>query len=149
MKKIKIIGLGNPYRGDDGVGLAVIEELKKMSLPDDVELIDSGADDLGIFEHMKTCSHLIIVDAISAGKEPGTVMEFTAERLNGIRNTRNLDIHSFGLAGAIELAKKMRVQGKITIIGVEPEITNHKEGLSDLVRSKIPLLVSKIGTLLD
>jgi hydrogenase maturation protease len=149
MKRVKIIGLGNPYRGDDGVGLAVIAELKKLNLPRDIEIIDSGADDLGIFEHLKNCDHLIIIDAISADKAPGTIMEFNAERLNGLHNTRNLDIHSFGLAGAIELAKKMKVQGKITVVGIEPENTDLVDKLSDLINSKIPELIKAVKQLIN
>jgi hydrogenase maturation protease len=43
-----VIGLGNPLRGDDGVGVRVAQMLATQSLPDDVEVIDGGTQGLGI-----------------------------------------------------------------------------------------------------
>lgn len=40
---IAIVGVGHPLRGDDSAGLSVIEELQKLSLPDEIHLIDTGA----------------------------------------------------------------------------------------------------------
>ena len=38
-----ILGLGNPLRGDDGVGTAVIANLRNHpDLPPDVDLVDGG-----------------------------------------------------------------------------------------------------------
>ena len=37
-----IIGCGNPLQTDDGFGPAVIAELKKLDLPDNVKVLDAG-----------------------------------------------------------------------------------------------------------
>ena len=41
--EIVIVGCGNPLFGDDGFGPAVIEEMKKLTLPDNVTIQDGGA----------------------------------------------------------------------------------------------------------
>ena len=41
-REIVIAGCGNPLYGDDGFGPAVVEELKKLQLPDNVKVIDAG-----------------------------------------------------------------------------------------------------------
>ena len=37
-----VIGLGNPLRGDDGVGVRVAHLLAKEPLPPNVEVVDGG-----------------------------------------------------------------------------------------------------------
>ena len=41
--EIVIVGCGNPLFGDDGFGPAVIEEMEKYTLPDNVSIQDGGA----------------------------------------------------------------------------------------------------------
>ena len=41
-REIVIAGCGNPLFADDGFGPAVVEELKKLQLPDNVKVIDAG-----------------------------------------------------------------------------------------------------------
>jgi coenzyme F420 hydrogenase subunit delta len=41
-QEIVICGCGNPLFADDGFGPDVIEELKKVPLPDTVKVIDAG-----------------------------------------------------------------------------------------------------------
>jgi len=44
MKKIGVIGIGNPLRKDDGIGIVLLEKLVEIKddLPDDIEYIDGG-----------------------------------------------------------------------------------------------------------
>jgi hydrogenase maturation protease len=42
MAKVLILGLGNPFRGDDGIGPAVIATLQNQDLPRDVVALDGG-----------------------------------------------------------------------------------------------------------
>ena len=43
-----VLGLGNPLRGDDGVGVRVVQQLAKWCLPSDVEVVDGGTRGLGL-----------------------------------------------------------------------------------------------------
>ena len=40
--EIVIVGCGNPLFADDGFGPAVVEEMKNLSLPDNVKVEDAG-----------------------------------------------------------------------------------------------------------
>ena len=40
--EIVIAGCGNPLFADDGFGPAVVEEMQKLTLPDNVAIIDAG-----------------------------------------------------------------------------------------------------------
>jgi hydrogenase maturation protease len=41
-QEIVICGCGNPLFADDGFGPAVVEELQKLDLPENVKVIDAG-----------------------------------------------------------------------------------------------------------
>ena len=43
-----IIGYGNFLRGDDGVGVKIIERLENINLPDDVKIINGGIRDIDV-----------------------------------------------------------------------------------------------------
>ena len=48
-----IIGLGNPLRGDDGVGVRVVQAFAEQALPAGVEVVDGGTQGLGIVNLME------------------------------------------------------------------------------------------------
>ena len=47
MAKTLILGLGNPFRGDDGIGPGVVAALRKEKFAPDVSIIDGDEDSSG------------------------------------------------------------------------------------------------------
>ena len=76
-----VIGLGNPLRGDDGVGVRVAEALAEQALPDDVEVVDGGTQGLGLVNLMEGRQRVILVDAADMGKAPGEFVRFTLDEV--------------------------------------------------------------------
>ena len=70
---VAVVGVGNPLMGDDGVGIAVIRELARQSLPAHVALFDAGTSLLDILPEVAHCERIILVDCCRAGGEPGTL----------------------------------------------------------------------------
>ena len=74
--EIVVAGCGNPLFADDGFGPAVIEEMEKLTLPDNVMIVDAG---LGgphfIFTLLdpEVTKKLVIVDIADYGAEPGSI----------------------------------------------------------------------------
>jgi len=139
--EIVIAGCGNPLFADDGFGPAVIEELQKLTLPDNVTIIDAG---LGgphfIFTLLdpEVTKKLIIVDIADFGAKPGEITKLRAEDLppGSYR-----DAHSWDLAEPLQ-----RINDKIdiTIIGCQPAKVTDPEmeiGLSDEIQKAIPRTV--------
>ena len=82
--EIVIVGCGNPLFGDDGFGPAVIEEMEKLTLPDNVTIQDGGAGAphfiFNILDPGRT-KKLIVVDISDFNAKPGTVAKFPGEKL--------------------------------------------------------------------
>ena len=75
----KVIGFGNIFMGDDGVGVRVIEKLKEddeIKKLDNVELIDGGTSGIDLIFMLKQAEKAIIIDAVDAGQAEGEIIEF-------------------------------------------------------------------------
>ena len=76
-----IIGLGNPLRRDDGVGVRVVELLAARDLPAGVEVVDGGTPGLGLVPLLEGRQRVILVDAADLGREPGAFVRFTLDQI--------------------------------------------------------------------
>src|SRR5512136_1287978 len=117
-----VLGLGNPLRGDDGVGPAVIEWLDRQELPPGVEAIDGGTAGLNIVSTLIGHERAIIVDAANVGRTPGAWVRFMPEVARLKDNDTALSLHSAGLTEALALGAALNVLPReIIIYGVQPK----------------------------
>jgi len=144
---VKIIAVGNPAYGDDGIGAAVLEALRSDGLEPGVELIDVQTDALAMIDHFTADGTHVIIDAAGMGETPGSVVRFTPDEVRLRINWDHLSMHGFGLAETFALAASIgEMPVKVVIIGVEPEIVEFDRGLSAAVAAAIPEIVSLIQT---
>src|SRR5271157_6138154 len=103
--QIQIIGVGNDWRRDDAVGLETVRELKRLSLPTEVLLIEGVSDGLALLDFWERADHVVVIDAVSAAASPGTVYRYDA--LHDVLPSELAfhSTHAFGVAEALELAK--------------------------------------------
>ncbi|MDH7491272.1 MAG: coenzyme F420-reducing hydrogenase, FrhD protein [Methanolinea sp.] len=146
--EIVIAGCGNPLFADDGFGPAVIEELQRLGLPDNVKAVDAG---LGgphfIFTLLDPAvtRKLIIVDTADFGGKPGQLARFSVDDLppGSYR-----DAHSWDLT---EPLHRLKHKVDITVIGCQPRRVSAPEfeiGLSDEVMAAIPRAVREVLALI-
>jgi hydrogenase maturation protease len=148
-----IIGLGNPLRGDDGVGVRVAEALAALPLPRDVEVIDGGTQGLGIVNLMEGRQRVILVDAANVGETPGQFVRFTLDEVDWLGGTsplgdgQYLNIHYAGLREALLLAQALdSLPPEIVVFGVQPVKTDWESALSSEVEETLPDLIDAILT---
>jgi len=82
--EIVIVGCGNPLFGDDGFGPAVIEEMEKLTLPDNVTIQDGGAGAphfIFNFLNPEVTKKLIIVDIADFNARPGSISKISGKDL--------------------------------------------------------------------
>ncbi|MBE2196144.1 MAG: hydrogenase maturation protease [Anaerolinea sp.] len=142
-----VLALGNPLRGDDGVGAAVLAYLENCVLPPGVTLLDGGTPGLETALIIRDYGRVIIIDAAEMGTAPGTWRRFSPshghlrEDQEALRGT----LHNAGLAEALALAQALGIlPSEIVIYGVQPEIIGWEPGLSDPVRAVVPQIGRKI-----
>ena len=141
--KILVIGVGNPFRGDDGIGSAIIKILRTENSPDFV-LVDGGTDGLALLDQLAEYKKAIIIDAVQMLEAPGVVRLFVPEEARIKIKSDVLSTHGFGLAEMLKLADELNIKTKIKIIGIQPKSIDFGEGLSDEIKNQIPQILKLI-----
>jgi len=126
-----IVGLGNPLMGDDGVGVAVVEELMRRRLPEGVRA-GVAPDVLHLPSLWEGESNVWMVDAVSAGGPPGTIHVLDHAQILELddhhRSAHQLSLPEglrWLLHGCPELAGV-----RFRLWGIEPETLSARSGLT-------------------
>ncbi len=139
-----VIGIGNPYRRDDGVGPAVIRELVHQA-PPGVCLREHSGEGASLMEMWEGRPRVILVDAVVSGAAPGTVHRLEAHRQPIPASFFHYSTHAFSLAEAVELSRALgTLPPEITVYGVEGTDFDHGLGLSPPVAAAVGEVVHQI-----
>ncbi len=151
-KETLILGVGNPLRGDDGVGPEIINLLIKRNnthpLPPSVTMVDGGTDGLGLIEYFREYKKVILIDAVLMGMPPGTVKVFNPDDAFFHIGGDSLSTHGFGISELIKFAKELDILPKLSIIGIQAENTDYGAGLSESVKCNMEKVISVINNLI-
>jgi hydrogenase maturation protease len=146
-KSILVVGVGNPYRCDDRIGLMIAEHLRKI-LPEQVEVILHNSDGLSLIDVWKNFDCVYLLDAVNSGGDPGQVYRFDAiaQQLPG-NFFKKYSTHSFDIPATIALAKNLNnLPEELIIYGVESKNFGMGSHISDEVRkagSKVSRYIKK------
>jgi len=136
--EIRVIAVGNPLQGDDGVGLAILERLRKSSWPVQVQLVDGGTGGVDLLRLMEGAKQVILIDAVAMGKSPGTVERFLPEAVHLVDSEgRGLSLHQAGLAEVLALGRELEILPSLVIFGVQPDQVTPGTGLSTKVAAAV------------
>ncbi|MEN8005878.1 MAG: hydrogenase maturation protease [Candidatus Krumholzibacteriota bacterium] len=142
---MKIFAVGNSFFGDDGVGAAVLERIRREDVFPGADLIDVHTDALALLDHLSRGEMNVVVDAAEMGLEPGAAIGFRPSEVRLKINSDHLSMHGFGLAEAFDLAAQLdRMPDDVLIVGVEPERVQINQGLSAVVSDAVPRVISII-----
>jgi len=138
-----VVGVGNLLLKDEGIGVHIARALQQMDIPQDTKIIDGGTSpDLPYY--LKDTDRLIILDAVKAGGEPGTVYRFHPHDVN-IESEGTTSAHDFGLEQSLRI---MRLTGsepkEIVIIGIEPKEIDWGTELSTELQQRIPEIINVV-----
>jgi hydrogenase maturation protease len=121
MKPFLILGIGNLLRTDDGVGVHVVNQLNDSGkLPDWVEAIDAGTSGLDLPAMMQGRERVLVVDALEANEEPGSIFRFDALRLASSA-PHAVSSHEAGIVEALRALETLGERPEAEIIGVVPQ----------------------------
>ena len=147
---IKLIGLGQSFRGDDGIGIISVKRwmdqhpttANNPSLH--VEILESPG--LALLDSLDGAKFALLVDAVQTGKPPGTIHHVSSEDLDSFLPDSK-SAHGWGVAETLFIEKQVNtivMPEKILIIAIEAE--NFKVGttISPLLDAKLPEIVKII-----
>jgi hydrogenase maturation protease len=150
--KVLILGVGNLLRSDDGVGLHVIEALRKEETGDNIDLIEAVSG-LDILDAIKGYDRIILVDAIKTGGEPGIIYQLSLEDFKDKQTVNSFSTHlNMDIPTMLELGNRLfpkKMPEDIQIIAIEAEdITTISDKCTPKVEKAIPEVVELIKRLI-
>ena len=137
-----VIGIGNPMRGDDGVGAAVVDALGDHP---NIETFAFDGDGMELMVLWQDRHHVVVVDATQSDAEPGTVSRYEAHENELPQNLFRHSTHQFGVVEAVEMARVLGdLPGRLTLIGVEGADYTLGAGVSEAVKCAMDEVVSAV-----
>jgi hydrogenase maturation protease len=143
---VLVVGIGNPDRGDDGVGPRVAQSLRGR-VPAKVRVLECGGDALALIQDWEGVASVILVDAVAPITKPGRI-----HRLDLAKNQLPVGFvppstHTFGLAETVELARSLaRLPPFIIAYVVEGEQFETGAPLSPAVAEAVDEIAGRIVT---
>ena len=98
-----ILGVGNEFRCDDGLGLRVVEVLRSWSLPSGVEVAAAPQDPVRLLDLMASYDAAVFVDAAEMGEEQGAI-RVLRDTAQWQEVTLPATVHGLGLQHVVALA---------------------------------------------
>jgi hydrogenase maturation protease len=135
------IGVGNPFRSDDGVGPWVAERLGAAGRDARIHVGD-GAGLLDLFQRR---DDVVVIDATRSGAAPGAVVCLDLEDAPLPAGFFHYSTHRFGLAEAVETARALGLlPERMRIYGIEGLDFGAGTGLTDPVKRAARVLVGAL-----
>lgn len=151
-RRVRIVALGNPDRGDDGAALALAAGLRELleggggdrdpndGMPGQVTVVMAGKPGPGLLDLLPPEEFCILLDATCTGVPPGTIYkiplgEVTTDLLPDLR----VSSHGFGPGEALALGRALgRTLPPGYFLGIEGKRYGPGEELSLEVLAALP-----------
>jgi hydrogenase maturation protease len=145
-ERILVLGIGNILLQDDGAGVRAVERLTSdYQLPAQVEALDGGVMGLELLPYIEDRTHLLVIDAVATGQDPGTLVRLEGESIPAVLEMK-LSPHQ---AGVLDLLAVGRLRGtlpeRIVIWGIEPASTEWGMDLTPAVASSLDELIAAVA----
>ncbi len=137
MKKL-IVGIGNPYRRDDTIGLIIAKQLHNILKYD---IVESDGDLLNLIDTLQRYDLVILIDAINLQTSPGKLHRYD---INNLEVEPLTSTHAINIIEVLELIKIIGKMPKMIFYGIEGKDFEMGEGLSEEVEDSIDDIVNSI-----
>ena len=145
--KTLILGLGNDILCDDGAGLYVARELKKiLANRNDITVAEASIAGLGLLDLLTGYNKAIVIDVIQTrdGKA-GEVYKLNSNDFAATRHTAST--HNIDFASALELGNRLGLSlpKEIVVFAIEAsDVTTFKENCTPGVKKAIPKCIDMV-----
>lgn len=141
---VTIVGVGNWYRRDDGVGIAVARRLRGR-LPSGVRIVEVSGGGTALLDTWKDAATVVIVDAVQSGARPGTIHRLDAHAGQIPSSYFHCSTHAFNVAEAVELARALgQLPPCMIVFGIEGKDVTPGIGLSAEVQEAAGIVTERL-----
>jgi hydrogenase maturation protease len=146
-----ILGLGNPARGDDGVGIRVAQECRRRIDAAQATVVEDAPGGLGLLDIVPGHDRLIVIDAVQTVEGmPGRVYRLSLEAIEGQGNLPL--VHDVPIATVLRLGREIGLEmpRETVIFAIEAAETGvFTDELTPAVGEAVPVCVEAVLRELD
>lgn len=150
---VVVIGIGNPFRGDDGAGIEVARRLRAL-MPPGVEVLEQDGESTALIDAWQDGRVAYVIDAVRADGPAGEIHRIDLHRDGdgdddggGIPSTPSRDSsHALGLGDAVELARVLdRLPSRLVLIGIAGTRFDAGDTITEPVLAAIDVVVEQLA----
>jgi hydrogenase maturation protease len=143
-QKFLLLGIGNEFRSDDGIGLIIVRQIQNKQISS-ITVKEATGEGTALMEAWKGYESVILVDAISSGTKPGTILKMEASKEIVPAKLFHYSTHAFGVAEAIELSREMKLMPpELFVYGIEGANFSAGITISQAVQESAHLVLEQI-----
>lgn len=138
---ISVIGIGNPLRSDDAIGILLLDFLRECenNISSNVVFIDGGTGGMNLLHIITDYQVVLLIDAVQFGALPGSWKFFSLDDVINQSSTSNMSTHISDIFEVIMIAKKIgKKPPHLYVFGVQPLDLSFGQGLSEPLQKKLP-----------
>jgi hydrogenase maturation protease len=140
---VLVIGVGNRFRRDDGVGPAVLDALAGR-LPGD-RLVESDGEPARLLDSWDGVDLVVVVDAALTGAAPGTCLLVEPTAGQDLPAGHLTSSHGAGIGHALALGQALgRLPDRLVLVAVEGDDLGEGPGLTPAVAAAVPVAVAHV-----
>lgn len=150
--QLLVVGLGQELRGDDAVGLAIVQRWVR-AYPETanspyVQVAFAGLPGVDLLSLLEGADAAFLVDAVHSSAVPGTLFELSPRDLVSF-GSGSASAHGWGVAETLAMAEKLgsRLPEVLVLLGIEAEQMELGQDLSASVHGVLPRAVGRLHNL--
>jgi hydrogenase maturation protease len=156
MRRLKVIGIGQSFRGDDAIGIIIVEEWRKNCSiyieENSIKVETSSLPGVGLIDMLAGFETVIFVDAVQTGIEkPGTIYKLREKQLASFVSSAK-SAHGWGAAESLKLGRELRADEMpeiVRILGVEAAQFEIGADISEAIKEKIPEIIDTLQSMAE
>jgi hydrogenase maturation protease len=139
-RDVVVVGLGNGYRKDDGVGVVAADAIKEVASPQ-VRVVTNVSDPARLLDAWQGTGLAVVIDAAEGNPSTlGHVRRWATSDLTHI--SEGLSSHSIDIGATYALAEALgRAPAAMVVFTVDVLDTGHGVGLNRQVADAVPEVV--------
>lgn len=143
--QILVLGIGNILLQDEGIGVRVVEQLKRRyEIPPEVTVLDGGTAGMALLDDILDAQQVIVVDAVKTGDPPGTIIRLEGEQVPALLQ-QGITPHQLGL---FDLLGSLAFAGckppQLVLFGVVPQSLDLSLELSSTIAARVDLVIDQV-----
>lgn len=146
-----ILGIGNTLLADEGVGVHMLDYLRRnLDHAGGLELVDGGTLSFTLAPLLEQSEQLIVIDAAQLDAPPGTVRVFEGTEMDRFAGRTRRSVHEVSLGDLLAITHLTEmIPAQRALVAIQPETTDWGHTLSESVQQALPRAAREVVQLLD